>query len=151
MPSPNDISEVYKNALSTRQNSDFGEVIAFCEKNQKCQKDNSLKKNMMLFWSYKKIALFYEKSKNYEKAYLFWQKVNKLQIKPELRVKVGHKLLRLVNDMKMPIDKKAGEIVKIAGYMQKAYKELGNVKSIERIAKLQSVAEKLLKKSKYLH
>ena len=64
---------------------------------------------------------------------------------------IGHNLLFLIDKMKIPIEKKAGEIVKVTGYMRKAYEDIGNQKSVLRISQLQNKAEKLLKKSKYLH
>ena len=146
-----DISEVYKDALVSCRDIDFDKVIDFCNNNHKCRADFSIKKNMMLLWSYKKVALFYEKKQNYKKAYLFWQKATDLDVGADVRVNIGHKLLLLADKMNLPIEEKAGKIIKITGYIQKAYKDLGNQEGFLRISVLQDKAEKLLKKSKYLH
>ena len=145
------ITEAYKTALTSKENKDFAQVIAFCENDKKCQDDNSVKKHMMLSWAYKKIASFYEKSKNYKKAYLFCQKAVGLSKSSAMKISMGHKMMFLLDTMNLPICQKASEIVKITSYMQKAYNEIGNIKSAERVARLQAIAEKLLKKSKYLH
>ena len=126
-------------------------MISFCENDKDCREDNSLKKNVLMFWSYKKIALFYEKNKRYNQAYEFWQKALNFATKYEVKINIGHKLLELINKMRLPMIEKAGEIVKVVGYMQKEYAREGNKESVLRISKLQDAAEKLLKKSKMLH
>ena len=145
------IVDAYRKAVSKSKKDNFHDVISFCENDKKCREDNSLKKNVLMYWSYKKIAMFYEKGKKYRQAYEFWQKALSFAKKYETKIKIGHKLLELINKMRLPMDKKAGEIIKVTEYMQKEYELKGNKESVLRISKLQDAAEKLLKKSKALH
>lgn len=145
------IVDAYRKAVSESEKDDFHDVVSFCENDKKCREDKSLKKNVLMFWSYKKIALFYEKGKKYRQAYEFWQKALFFAKKHETKINIGHKLLALINKMRLPMTEKAGEIIKVAGYMQKEYELKGNKESVLRILKLQDAAEKLLRKSKMLH
>ena len=145
------IVDAYRKAVNEYEKDSFHDVISFCENDIKCNEDNSLKKNVLMFWSYKKIATFYEKGKKYRQAYEFWQKAFVFAKKYETKIKIGHRLLELINKMRLPMAEKAVEIIKITGYMQKEYELKGNKESVLRISKLQDAAEKLLKKSGTLH
>ena len=145
------IVDAYRKAVSKSEKEGFHDVISFCENDKKCREDTSLKKNVLIYWSYKKIALFYEKGKKFKQAYEFWQKAADFASKHEVKIMIGHKMLEMINKIRMPIFQKAGEIIKVAEYMRKEYEQNGNKESVLRISKLQDAAEKLLKKSKMLH
>lgn len=148
---PKNIVDAYRKALGNNTNIDFKKVISFCEKDDDCKDDNSLKKNVLMFWSYKKIAMFYEKDKKYKKAYEFWQNALNFASKSSTRIKVAYRLLALVSKMRLSIVEKAQEIVRICDFLQKEYMISGNNENALRISKLQEKASKLLIKSKYLH
>ena len=148
---PKNIADAYKNALNNNLNSDFEKVISFCEKDEVCRDDNSLKKNVLMFWSYKKIAVFYEKGNKYKKAYEFWQKTLEFAGKSSTKINIAYKLLALLPKMRLSINDKAQEIVRICNYLQKEYENTGNSNNTLRISKLREKALKLLNKSKYLH
>ena len=148
---PKNIVDAYRNAVNGSDDANFSEVIAFCENDKKCQDDNSLKKNTLMYWSYKKIAMFYEKNKRYKQAYLFWQKAFDFANTSDIRIKIGYKMLDAVNNIKTSMSEKAADIVKIATGMQKEYNLQGNEEKSLQMLKLQKTAEKLLKKSKALH
>lgn len=145
------IVDAYRKAISKTKIDDFQNVVSFCDNDAKCREDNSLKKNVLMFWSYKKIALFYEKGKKYRQAYGFWQKALEFSGSSEEKIKIGHNMLILVNKMNISMREKAEEIIRIGNIMQKEYELRGNKESVLRISKLQDAAEKLLRKSKTLH
>lgn len=145
------IVDAYRKVVNKYERGDFHDVLSFCENDKKCREDNSLKKNVLMFWSYKKIALFYEKGKKYRQAYSFLQKALEFSGSPVEKIKIGHNMLILVNKMKISMKEKAEEIVRICNIMQKEYELKGNKESVLRIFKLQDAAEKLLQKSKTLH
>lgn len=145
------IVDAYRKAISKTKIDDFQNVVSFCENDTKCREDNSLKKNILMFWSYKKIALFYEKGKRYRQAYNFLQKAFEFSINSDEKIKIGYNMLVLVNKMKASMREKAEEIVRITNIMQKEYEFKGNKESVLLISKLQDAAQKLLKKSKALH
>ena len=148
---PKNIVDAYKKALNKLERADFQNVVSFCENDEECREDTSLKKNVLMFWSYKKIAIFYEKNKKYKQAYMFWQKAFDFANSSDAKIRTGHKMLDVVNKMKITMREKAEEIVRIANSMKREYELQGNKESISRMLKLQAVAEKILKKSKYLH
>ena len=148
---PKNIVDAYRNAVSKSKRADFYDVVSFCESDEECQEDTSLKKNVLMFWSYKKIALFYEKNKKYKQAYTFWQKTLEFATNSAMKIKIGHKMLEVVNKMKIPLREKAEEIVRICNIMQKEYELKGNKESVLRMSKLQDAAEKILHKANVLH
>ena len=145
------IVDAYKKAVDNNRNIDFINVVSFCEKNDECKYDNSLKKNVLMFWSYRKVAIFYEKGKKYKKAYEFWQKALDFACRPSTKINIAYHLLAIISKMRLSISEKAQEIVKICNFLQKEYENLDNKERALRISKLQEKALKLLNKSKYLH
>lgn len=145
------IVDIYTKVIKGYKNGDFRSVVSFCEKNDTCKKDNSLKKNMLMYWSYKKIAMFYEKGKKYKKAYVFWQKAYDFALDSSLKIKAAHKMLALVDKMGLCVTGKAQEIVKISVLLHNEYERLGNKESVLRVSKLQDAAQKILANSKYVH
>ena len=143
--------QAYKKALGNKGNIDFKNVISFCENNDKCKYDNSLKKNVLIFWSYKKVAEYYEKEKKYIKAYVFWHKAWGVAFSSSLKIKIAYHLLAQISKLHLSINEKAQEIVRVCNYLQKEYEKTGNTKGSLRISKLQEKALKLLNKSKRLH
>lgn len=148
---PNNIADAYKKALGNNKNIDFRKVVAFCEKNEDCQKDGSLKKNVLMFWSYKKIAMFYEQGKKYKKAYEFWQKALDFAQRQPTKINIAYRMLEIVSKMRLPMREKAQEIMRVCNILQKEFEASGNEERALRISKLQEKASKLLNKSKYLH
>ena len=68
------IVDAYRKVVNKYERGDFHDVLSFCENDNECRDYNSLKKNVLIFWSYKNIAEYYEKEKKYIKAYDFWLK-----------------------------------------------------------------------------
>ena len=145
------IVDAYRSVSKNKEKGDFSRVISFCEKDKYCRDDNSLKRNVLMFWSYKKIAEFYEREKKYKNAYEFWQKAIDIAFKPSLKIKIAYKLLALIVKLRFPIGEKAQQIVRICNSLQKEYDVLGNSEKALRISKLKDRALSLLNKSKYLH
>ena len=145
------ITQVYKKALRRQKNVNFKDVISFCENDNECRDDNSLKKNVLIFWSYKNIAEYYEKEKKYIKAYDFWLKAWNVAFNSSLKIKIAYHLLAQISKLHLSINEKAQEIVRICNYLQNEYENANNIKGALRISKLQEKALKLLNRSKYLH
>ena len=148
---PKNIADAYKEALSNNKNIDFEKVVSFCEKDVGCKDDNSIKKNVLMFWSYKKIAEFYENGKNYKKAYEFWQKTLDFAGRPSTRIRIAYKILAIIPKMRLSIREKAQKIVRICNVLQNEYAFLGKKENASRILKLKDKASNLLNESKYLH
>ena len=104
-----------------------------------------------MFWSYKKIAEFYERDKKYKKAYEFWQKALSVAFKSSTKIKIAYRLLALISKIRQPMSEKVQEIVRVCDFLQKEYMVSGNKENALRISKLQEKASNLLNKSKYLH
>lgn len=148
---PKNIVDAYRQVSNDKENGDFGKVVSFCEKDIECRDDTSLKRNVLMFWSYKKIAEFYENEKKYKKAYEFWQKALSVAFETSIKIKVAYRLLSLISKLHQPMREKAQEIVRICDFLQKEYIAFGNTENALRISKLQEKALNLLNKSKYLH
>ena len=148
---PKNIVDAYRKAVNKNEYADFEKVISFCEKDDKCKDDNSLKKNVLMFWSYKKIAAFYEKGKKYKKAYEFWQKTFDFTDRASVKIKIAYRMLALLSKFNLTMREKAQEIVRICNILQNEYEKIGNNESASRISMLQEKALKLLNKAKYLH
>lgn len=148
---PKNIVDIYRQVSGDEEKGDFNKVISFCEKNKECRDDTSLKKNVLMFWSYKKIAEFYERDKKYKKAYEFWQKALSVAFKSSTKIKIAYRLLALISKIRQPMSEKVQEIVRVCDFLQKEYMVSGNKENALRISKLQEKASNLLNKSKYLH
>ena len=46
---PKNIVDAYKKALNKLERADFQNVVSFCENDEECREDTSLKKNVLIF------------------------------------------------------------------------------------------------------
>lgn len=152
--SSNDIVEAY--AIASRaselnpemQFKAFSEVINICEGKEVCYWDNSLKRNMLLFWAYNKIAKIKLREGNYREALDAWQKGCKLVAKPSTRIKLGNKMLDAINSSHLNISEKAQRIIFTAHYLQDAYDKIGDDENAFRMERIIDIASNLINVSK---
>lgn len=157
MAMPQNIVEAYAKASKTAELNPkmrldaYDEVISFCENDQKCSLENSLKRDMLLFWAYDNVAQSNMDAKRYHEALEVWQKAGKLIRSPQARIDLGTKMLEAADKSHLSIPQKAQKIVEITHYLQEAYHEIGDEPNFERIKRLNDVATYLLGGSKSKH
>lgn len=147
--SPYDIVKAYGtasrvSALNPKmQFQEFSKVINFCEGKTSCDWDNSVKRNMLLFWAYNKIAEMKVNEGNYIEALNNWQKGCKLVRNTETRIKIGNKMLELIDKVQLNIPEKAERIIFITHYLYDAYNEIGDVDNAYKMARIKDIATNL--------
>ena len=155
--SPQNIVEAYTMAVKASEAKTetklqaYDKVIAFCENNQECSLENSTKRNMLLFWAYDQVAEAKLAEKKYPDALDIWRKASRLPGEPEVKIKLGLKMLDAVDKGRFSIPEKARQIVEITGYLQKAYSENNDEAGMQRMERLQNTAAYLLGGSKLKH
>ncbi len=155
--SPKNIVEAYKLAIQASNLEPelkveaFDEVVSFCEKNDTCFNDDSVKRKTLLFWAYNKLAKANIDEGQYEKALDIWQKAQNLVYSPYGKIKLGNDMLDAVEKSKMPINDKAKLIVRITALLYEAYNKTGDEENASRMERLQNVASYLLNSSKLKH
>ena len=148
---PCNIVEAYKMALQeVEKNSEncyveYNKVVDFCDNNEVCNLENSIKKNMLLFWSYDNMAKDEMKHKKYIEALNIWKKAKGLLESSEMRVELGQKMLDAVDRSKLSIPEKTKEIAEICRYMQQAYQNLGDADNVSKMKHLETSANTLMK------
>ena len=150
----NDIVEAY--AIASRaselnpemQFHAFSKVINICEGKDRCNWDNSLKRNMLLFWAYNKIAKIKISEGNYLDAFDNWQKGCKLISKPTTRIKIGNKMLEAIDKSHLNIPDKAQRIIFTASYLRDAYAKIVDTDNADRMERIIDIASNLLNVSK---
>ena len=148
---PKNIVEAYKNAAQEVEKNpksrgvEYGKVVDFCDNDEACHLENSLKRNMLLFWSYDNMAEDEVGHKQFTRAIELWQKAKDLLKSPEMRVELGQKMLDMVDKSKMSIPEKTKEIAEICRYLQQAYKDLGDMENARKMEHLEKSATNLMK------
>ena len=106
---------------------------------------------MLLFWAYDKVAEAKLAEKKYPDALDIWRKASRIPGEPEVKIKLGLKMLDAVDKGRFSIPEKARQIVEITGYLQKAYSEKNDEAGMQRMERLQNTAAYLLGGSKLKH
>ena len=151
---PENIVEAYSQAARmTALNSDlkeeaFEKVIDFCDSNQQCSLDSSIKRNMLMFWSYSNIATAMVDAGRFEEAFDVLQKAQDLPEDAEDKIDIGFRMLEVLDRCKFSIPQKAVKIVDICHYLQEAYRVLGDQDGLQKMEHLQAAAQYLLNGSK---
>lgn len=154
---PQNIVEAYRQAVYRKQNARdikpdvFDAVIEFCENNDRCRVENSIKRNTLLFWAYDKSAEVWWQRKDFFRAVDLWQKAMVLTQKTSEKIKIGHKVLAATETADAAMSEKAKIIVKTASVLEKEYLKAGDERSAKRMHGLQLKAEQLLRFSKMKH
>lgn len=147
---PENIVDAYSQAVKAAAlNPDlkeeaFGAVIDFCDNNQACSLDSSIKRNMLLFWSYNNIASAMIEAGKFEEAFEVLQKAKDLPEDAEARIDIGFKILEVLDRCKFSIPQKAVKIVDICHYLQNAYQSIGDTDGLQKMEHLQAAAQYLL-------
>lgn len=151
---PKNIVEAYKRASQEveknpeSRNAEYTKVVNFCDGNEECHWENSIKRNMLLFWSYDNMAEDEVEHKHYRQALEIWKKAKNLPKSAMVRAEVGQKMLDAVDKGNMSIPEKTDEIVEICRYLQRAYQDLGDEENAEKMARLEKAAGNLMKSTK---
>jgi len=147
---PKDIIEAYAMAVKARESCTrkaFAEVVEFCENDLQCSADNSRKRNILMLWSYDKLAQSYARAKDYEQAYNYWRKALALTTSAAIRLNLGLKMLDAADKSIADITRKATKIVEITTMLQKVYQENGDVDNVQKMQSLTISAMRLLPQS----
>lgn len=147
---PRDIVEAYSLAVKARENATrkaFMDVIDFCESNTECWKDNSLKRNTLLFWAYDKLADSYARGRDFTKAFEIWNKAKEVPASYYARLSLGMNMLQAANNADDTILEKANKVAHAANFLKKTYEGVGNYIDAERMENLQDAAMAVLKQS----
>lgn len=149
---PQNIVEAYAAASRTaakypEQAAVYDKVVDFCENDAECRAENSLKRNMLLFWSYDHMAAEHMEKKEYEQALRLWRRARHLPQTPEMRIELGHKMLEAVDRSHLSIPRKAGIIADTAVYLQQAYQATGDEDNSRKMKRMIEVASHLLRLS----
>lgn len=154
---PQNIVEAYtmasKAAMMNPELKDeaFESVSVFCENNDVCLAENSIKRNILLFWAYTNMASSKFEAGRFDETLAIWQKAKELTEDPETRIDVGFKMLETVERCRLSIPQKAKEIINICRYMQEAYQKLEDSDGLQKMEHLQASAEYLLNGTKLKH
>ena len=125
----------------------FRKVIDFCEQDVVCAKEDSIKRNTLLFWSYDKVAQAEMHHKRYGEALSLWLKSCSLSVSPYALIRQGNKMLSLIDSGKLNILEKAKNLCQIAVCLQKAYLETGQSEEAEKMKRLQEISASILQRS----
>ena len=148
---PRNLVEAYKNASQeVRLNPksrriEYEKVVDFCDNNEACKLESSIKHNMLLFWSYDNMAEDEISHQQFAQALEIWQKAKTLLKSPEMKVNLGQKMLDMVDKSKLNIPEKTKEIIEICQYLQQAYQELGDMENAKKMQHLKNTATNLMK------
>lgn len=151
---PKDIVEAYTLAVKARDSATrqaMREVIDFCENNLQCSADQSLKRNTLLLWAYKRLAASYAKAKDFAKAYELLCKASEIPAGFNAKVALGFNMLRAANNMSDDINAKATKVTHTAEFLKNVYDEAGDEENYHRMLKLQNAALRVLQQSSVKH
>ena len=122
----------------------FDKVAAFCENNAKCLIENSVKRNVLLFWAYSNMAEAMMETGRFDEALKVLHKAKDLPEENEDKINTGFKMLEAIDRCRFSIPQKAAKITEVCRYMQKAYSDAGDYDGIKKMEHLQAAAEYLL-------
>ena len=122
----------------------FEKVVSFCENNAKCLVENSLKRNVLLFWAYSNMANAMLEEGRFEEALEVLQKAKDLPEENEAKIDTGFKMLEVIDRCRLSIPQKAEKITDVCHYMQRAYYAAGDQDGLKKMEHLQAAAEYLL-------
>lgn len=154
---PQNIVEAYKAALKVSdlnpesKEQVFDEVITFCENDDVCRNDKSVKRKTLLFWAYNKLAILKMEANQYEKALDLWQRAQNLVQSYEGKIKLGGRMLNAIEKSKLSMNEKARRIAKTSAFLRDAYLKIGDEENADRMERLQNVASYLLSSSRSKH
>lgn len=131
--------------------SEFEKVITFCLNDEVCLTENNVKRNLLLFWSFCKLAKAKQKKGKYKEALDVLQKAKKFVVFDADKIKLGNKMLEIITLMKGNIDYKAEQLIEVSYFLRDAYEKRGDIENAAKQYKLQEIAEKLLMNSRLKH
>ena len=151
---PKNIVEAYKiavlSAAFTPQDKIkvFEEVICFCENDKQCSRENSIKRNTLLFWAYNHLAKEYERRKNYNQAIFLWQKAYPLVESAEAKIRLGLKMLDVLNVGNFNLRDRAKNISELATILIQGYEQKGLEQEASNIKRLKKAADCIINGSR---
>ena len=113
--------------------------------------EKNIKRNMLLFWAFSKLAKAKQKEGKYKEALEILQKAKKVVVFDGDKIKLGNKMMEIITVMNADIHYKALLLTDVSFFLQEIYAKNGDVKNVAKQKKLQEVAEKLLKNSPLKH
>ena len=150
---PRNIVEAYVLAVRSAEMNpserlkSFQNVISFCEQDHICSKEDSIKRNTLLFWAYDKVAQVKLHHQEYKEAMQAWLKSFSIGVSPQARLRLGAKMLQLADEAKFNVSDKAKNLSAIARHMKQAYLETGQVEEAAKMERLQEVSSFVLHKT----
>jgi hypothetical protein len=143
------VASTVVSAHAHQQVDAYERVIDFCEHDQKCALENSLKRNTLLFWSYLRLMRVAFAKAQYDKVLTLGSKAQSLPRSPYARIEVGNLMLDAVDKSGLSLPAKAGKIIGITRCLAAAYRLCADDENAARMVRLQQVAETFLQPRKF--
>lgn len=151
---PQNIVEAYTQASKATmlnpkmKGAAFESVVDFCESDNQCRHEDTVKRNQLLFWSYNNAAISYFDDGNFDEALELWNKAKGLIDDANVKTDIGFKMLEAIERCRFTIPQKAVKIIEICQYLKQAYQQLNDSGGLQKMEHLQAAAEYLLGGSK---